>query len=668
MTAGESAKGGIVGKSRSRKYVEIRRRTRRLAPGVVGLCLVMILASLTLVVSPAMASGIGSSSGSSIETFQGGPVGLSTTTASVGGPLLISPGTWVTFTCTHGTISLDATQYCSHTTTASVFLCDTSPSCPFTMVGTVDSGYTFYGWLLSGQASVSCEYFCLTTALTVSTPNPSNHYTASVQLDTTSSPPPPPTCGGAPTISAAKPVWQNQSGLTRQIWVNWSYSIPSTGLGWSAGFSWYQGSTQLEIPSFNSSTTSASVNLNALTAGTTYSYTVGVSNCGGPATKSGTFTTSNAPINEYAGWVYQQYTGSPWQLNPVGRTMAGISIVVGATCYSLSTEQPTMTNFSATTTNSRGFYTVVYPMKILSGGIVQYELFNDMSCVNTYENTYWNTQVALAAVGNPSTFISESRTMGAPVSLTADYQEFILPQDVTSNLPIALSLLHTPYAQCGFSYVTSFSYTVDSYVAGNGYTDSNSTGQAYYAPNVTWGQDTGMELSFTTTGIVSDNIQNFAEAWAVGAPSGSNQDVYTTTEWVPTPPAWNGTYVPSPYQSIVALPAQGKALPELHGFYDGGTFSATTGVEMDVGVGIDISFVSFEASVPLTWTISQSSTTSTESTCYFYNPNTDPAGGNGGQALFYYEFTGAPFGTQTQVIHVWFMGYCGGSNDRYGCP
>jgi len=191
MTASSRTRGKVVGRPSGRKHVETRRRTRRLAPGVVGLCLVMILASLTLVVSPAMASRIGSPSGSSIEPFPSGPGGPSTTTTSVGGPLLISPGTWVTFTCTHGTISLDGTQYCSHTTTASVFVCDTSPSCPFTMVGTVDSGYTFYGWLLSGQASVSCEYHCLTTTLTVYTPSPSNHYTASVTLDTTSPPPPP---------------------------------------------------------------------------------------------------------------------------------------------------------------------------------------------------------------------------------------------------------------------------------------------------------------------------------------------------------------------------------------------------------------------------------------------------------------------------------------------
>ena len=224
MTAGENMKGGALGRPRGRKHVEARRRTRRLAPGVVGLCLVMILASLTLVASPVNASTAGPARASWIPN---GPNGLSAASNSAGDPLLISPGTWVTFQCTHGTISLGGTQSCSHTTTAPVFLCD-STSCPFTMVGTVDSGSTFYGWNLSGQSTVSCEFYCLTTTLTLYSPNPSNHYTASVQLDTTSKPPAPPSCNGVPTMNA--PTVKIQSWY-RQAWVNWTYTIPSPGIG-----------------------------------------------------------------------------------------------------------------------------------------------------------------------------------------------------------------------------------------------------------------------------------------------------------------------------------------------------------------------------------------------------------------------------------------------------
>ena len=214
----------------------------RLAPGVIGLCLVMILASMTLVASPAQ----GERCRACISEFDSKrPRGSLSGIEQRRRPaphLPLAPGSLSR--CTHGTISLGGTQYCSHTTSAPVFLCD-STSCPFTIVGTVDSGSTFYGWNLSGQATVSCEFYCLTTTLTLYAPNPSNHYTASVQLDTTSKPPVPPSCGGAPTMAA--PTVQIQSGY-RQAWVNWTYTIPSPGFGWSAGFSWSLGAPHSPFP------------------------------------------------------------------------------------------------------------------------------------------------------------------------------------------------------------------------------------------------------------------------------------------------------------------------------------------------------------------------------------------------------------------------------------
>ena len=57
MSAGSSTGGKVAGRPIGRKYVETRRRTRKLAPGVVGLCLVMILGTFTfLIASPAVAA------------------------------------------------------------------------------------------------------------------------------------------------------------------------------------------------------------------------------------------------------------------------------------------------------------------------------------------------------------------------------------------------------------------------------------------------------------------------------------------------------------------------------------------------------------------------------------------------------------------------------------
>ncbi len=53
MNAGESLKGGTVERPRGRKQAEARRRTHRLAPGVIGFSLVMVFATFAFVVMPA---------------------------------------------------------------------------------------------------------------------------------------------------------------------------------------------------------------------------------------------------------------------------------------------------------------------------------------------------------------------------------------------------------------------------------------------------------------------------------------------------------------------------------------------------------------------------------------------------------------------------------------
>ena len=98
MTAGERMKEGSVGRPRGRRHVEARRRTRRLAPRVIGICLVMILAAVAFVIlpSPALASNLAQASGLSAADNGTGPE--------------LIPGTYVTLECTHGTISLEGTQ------------------------------------------------------------------------------------------------------------------------------------------------------------------------------------------------------------------------------------------------------------------------------------------------------------------------------------------------------------------------------------------------------------------------------------------------------------------------------------------------------------------------------------------------------------------------------
>ncbi len=155
---------------RSSRYQRARRTAP--TPGFVGLIVVIaVLASA----SPARANPVQAGSNQTS--------GLSTAGGNTSGPLVV-PGTYLTFHCTHGTISLGGTKYCSHAATAGpINLCDSS-WCDFSTTGTVDSGYTFYGWVVSAYASVQCGS-CLGTTLTLTTPNPGNQYFASLTLDTT---------------------------------------------------------------------------------------------------------------------------------------------------------------------------------------------------------------------------------------------------------------------------------------------------------------------------------------------------------------------------------------------------------------------------------------------------------------------------------------------------
>lgn len=71
----------------------------------------------------------------------------------------------------------------------------------------------------------------------------------------------------------------------RQAWVNWSYSGSPI---LSPIFWWYLNGNQLSTPDLRSGTNSASINLNDLTPGETYDYTVDVVNGCGSSESSGT--------------------------------------------------------------------------------------------------------------------------------------------------------------------------------------------------------------------------------------------------------------------------------------------------------------------------------------------------------------------------------------------
>jgi hypothetical protein len=176
----------------------------------------------------------------------------------------------VTFTCYNGHIYL-ATKgdpsLCSDGTGAAYFYAGS-----YILGEYPDTGYQFSKWVPSGSVSMSGS------TMTVSG---NGGVTAKFSG-----------CAG-PSITSAPPP-KVQDGY-RQTWVNWSYSGGTGSL--TPGFSWSVGSTTLSNPAFSGGSGASSVNLNDLTAGTTYDYTVSVTDsCGNVANKSGSFSTASSML------------------------------------------------------------------------------------------------------------------------------------------------------------------------------------------------------------------------------------------------------------------------------------------------------------------------------------------------------------------------------------
>jgi hypothetical protein len=167
-----------------RQNVGTRRRSRRLAPGVLFLCLVMVFASaLTMVSSPAKAGGYG-------------------------GPIVPS-GDYVSFTCSHGAVYLNAALVCHDQSGTIVLVCGTG-YCSYTLTATADPPYLFGSWGSSGDSCLGNYPSCGHS----STINPSPYWgqctgrcSGSLVLNTQGYVWIPPYGSGSPWSSTSCPPW-----------------------------------------------------------------------------------------------------------------------------------------------------------------------------------------------------------------------------------------------------------------------------------------------------------------------------------------------------------------------------------------------------------------------------------------------------------------------------
>ena len=556
--------GAISGRPWGRKHVEARRRTRRLAPGVIGLCLIMILATCVLVGVPASARASG-----------------------------VSPD------------------------------CVPCPKPPPTCYNPV----------------TGC----------------------------TPPPPPPPTCNGAPTINSYGAVVQ--SGY-RQAWVNWTYTIPSSGNGWSPDFTWYLGSTQLSSPSYSSSTSSATVNLNDLTSGTTYSYTVGVSNCGGGATKSGTFTTSNAPTTGFVGWVYAQSLNSN-RLDPDGASLTGATVWLSAYCYYPAYGPALPTLFDLGSTSSSGYYaSPSFPLTNTQEWGGPYTLSSSGVCTTsggypTVANSHYLLSVDLSG------YYQVERWVSSPLSVSNDFQQFATPANIGSLVPVALALVHTTYsgktynnAACDLTYSTSSTTeTVSQSIGLNGQSgtaEQDTVGSGWSASGGA-GWNVGLSLMYPFTGTINDSALTssnlMSSSYVDGSDYGSSSGPYATTEWMPAPTYSPRTVPPAGW--VFANPLNGNPLTQT--LFQSGSYSSTSGFNVDLGLSVGWAGQAVSASIPIQATTTVATTTVQTVQCTFTYA-ADPS--NLGGSPYFWVYVGSPV---TSDVHIWLAGWCGGSSPEVNC-
>jgi hypothetical protein len=248
---------------RSTRWTGGRRRPRA---GMQSLVIVIIVVELWAVVGafgPQSAMALGH------ETVRFTHVSIPHSADGQSGLSAFTTDYTVTFYCYNGVIILVTkgdTQLCSNSEGGASF-----PAGSYTLTFAPDPGYTW-----NGQVSTTGSVSWLSGEMKVS-----GYGTLTATFNG---------CTSGPSISSA--ASQVQYGY-RQAWVNWSFSYGELGYG-GPGFSWSVGSTTLPYPALSGSGGARSVDLNDLTAGTTYSYTVSAANNCGTAEKSGSFTTASS--------------------------------------------------------------------------------------------------------------------------------------------------------------------------------------------------------------------------------------------------------------------------------------------------------------------------------------------------------------------------------------
>jgi hypothetical protein len=552
MMASKDARERARVKIQGRKNVEGRRRSRQLTPGVIGICLTLILSSsLVLVASPAKAAG---SSGPNLPG-----------------------GDWVGFSCPKGYISLASTQICSNGF-SNIDACGSS-SCQASLVASMDSGYTFGSWETAGDASVVCPT-CSSTTLKTSDPG-GGRYSGSVSECVAG----PVSFSITPTAQATNVTFSFEptlpAGCSTPVTVslNWgpttSYQFTAISNGQYTAGTWY------------------SVLIDYLQPSTTYYYKfTGTSPCCTQGAPTGLWTTGSEQTyyNSFGitmrGFVHDQYN------NP-----APSGVYVAVKCTSGDDY------YYSTTTGSQGAYKITVsdelgrPACTADNGYYAVEVLTQpqsigISGLSTQWNGYWNETIE---VWDPQfvNFYTPANFLGPMTPLVLDF---------------------TNDAYVSFDYQSTFYSTTTSCWTFLGQQQCAS-GTTSNLVNLNSAADNNLEYygEFNTAGwvefnaISSRSVQTLSWSY-IGQPVVTNQQSNIVSDWVT--PFFTGLgstevcYTKGPGQSGIYSTSYSQSYQLSSSFDLDFSYSLDLGAGASVGTSVPIYSNSISNGGGSSWTMS----------------------------------------------------------------
>jgi YVTN family beta-propeller protein len=441
----------------------------------------------------------------------------------------------------------------------------------------------------------------------------------------------------------------------RVAWINWTdptWSKTSLAWGTTSGF----GTTyNLPVPTTIVNRSYVySVNLNALTAQTTYQVVIFVTTSCGSGATTGSFSTPATPANQVVGWVSRLVSNSS-EINQVGTPISGATIgTIWVNCVNPN-GLPVKIGFSTgTSTNSSGYYSITFPLAWIFHGYTYYDLWSNASCqdktfsggIGYVANSHWTLNASATGYWTASEFVS--------TVTWADYNQFGLPPNGYSFGAAGIAYSHTVNAGCTVGITNTATQQIQNYVNILGYqkgytstgTISNST-----TASPKYNAETTIAIEYNTTGVLNESAGNFSygEAEATGPGFDITTDTINFNETYSSMPAVGSNSTSTTFERTVG-PNSTQWVNESNG----GSYTSTSGLNLQVGVSggwggasLGINLVSL---VDLT---SASSDTSHAIDCSLKDPS----------LTYSYQFIITLDGTQyasSQIInaHLWYKDEC----------